>query len=116
MVLTTDLLLEFLVSGNAYSVQAADIAYRPSSSDSLIEISTGNIITGSFVNQINFANDGHLYTYLDGSEIAYTVHYEVVKNVSGTITDILLTQLIQITCGDWRTSSSHVYYSTNATS
>ena len=104
--------------GNAYSVQAADLAYRPSSTDSLIEISTGNIITGSFVNQINFANDGHLYTYLDGSEIAYTVHYEVVKNVSGTITDISVdpTNSDNVCIVTGGTSSSHVYYSTNATS
>ena len=86
--------------------------------NSLIEISTGNIITGSFVIQIYFANDGHLYTYLDGSEIAYTVHYEVVKNVSGTITDISVdpTNPDNVCIVTGGTSSSHVYYSNNATS
>jgi hypothetical protein len=108
------------VSGlaNAYSKQAADLAYRPSPSDTLIEIATGNIVTGSFVNQINFANDGDLYTYKNGSPIEYTVHYETVYNVSGRIEDISVDpsnpdNVCIVTGG---TSSSHVFYSTNATS
>ena len=108
------------VSGlaNAYSKQAADLAYRPSTSDTLIEIATGNIVTGSFVNQINFANDGDLYTYKNGSPIEYTVHYETVYNVSGRIEDISVDpsnpdNVCIVTGG---TSSSHVFYSTNATS
>ena len=108
------------VSGlaNAYSKQAADLAYRPSPSDTLIEIATGNIVTGSFVNQINFANHGDLYTYKNGSPIEYTVHYETVYNVSGRIEDISVDpsnpdNVCIVTGG---TSSSHVFYSTNATS
>jgi len=107
------------VSGlaNAYSKQAADLAYRPSPSDTLIEIASGNIVTGSFVNQINFANDGDLYTYKNGSPIEYTVHYETVYNVSGRIEDISVDpsnpdNVCIVTGG---TSSSHVFYSTNAT-
>ena len=104
--------------GNAYSKQEADLAYRPSATDTLIEIATGNIITGSLVNQINFAQDGNLYTKQDGSEIAYKVHYESVQNFPGTITDISVDpnnsdNVCVVTSG---TSSNHVYYSTNATS
>lgn len=108
------------VSGlaDAYSKQEADLAYRPSSSDTLIEISTGNIVTGSLVNQINFANDGDLYSYQDGSPILYTVHYETVYNVSGRIEDISVDPAnpdnICIVTGG--TSTNHVFYSTNATS
>ena len=108
------------VSGlaNAYSKQEADLAYRPSSSDTLIEISTGNIVTGSLVNQINFATDGDLYSYQNGSPILYTVHYETVYNVSGRIEDISVDPAnpdnICIVTGG--TSTNHVFYSTNATS
>ena len=104
--------------GNAYSKQEADIAYRPSATDTLIEIATGNFITGSLVNQINFAQDGNLYTKQNGSEIAYKVHYESVENFPGTISDISVDpsnpdNVCVVTSG---TSSNHVYYSTNATS
>ena len=108
------------VSGlaDAYSKQEADLAYRPSSSDTLIEISTGNIVTGSLVNQINFATDGDLYSYQNGSPILYTVHYETVYNVSGRIEDISVDPAnpdnICIVTGG--TSTNHVFYSTNATS
>ena len=106
------------VSGlaDAYSKQEADLAYRPSSSDTLIEISTGNIVTGSLVNQINFATDGDLYSYQNGSPILYTVHYETVYNVSGRIEDISVDPAnpdnICIVTGG--TSTNHVFYSTNA--
>jgi photosystem II stability/assembly factor-like uncharacterized protein len=104
--------------GNAYSKQEADISYRPLATDTLVEIATGNLITGSLVNQINFAEDGNLYTNIDGSEIAYKVHYESVSNFSGTITDISVDpsnpdNVCVVTSG---TSTNHVYYSTNATS
>ena len=104
--------------GNAYSKQEADIAYRPSSTDTLIEVATGNIITGSLVNQINFALDGNLYSNQDGSEIAYKVHHENITNFPGTITDISVDpsnpdNVCVVTGG---TSTNHVYYSTNATS
>ena len=104
--------------GNAYSKQEADIAYRPSATDTLIEIATGNFITGSLVNQINFAQDGNLYTKQNGSEIAYKVHYESISNFPGTITDISVDpnnpdNVCVVTSG---TSTNHVYYSTNATS
>ena len=98
-----------------------DISYylhRPSATDTLIEIATGNFITGSLVNQINFAQDGNLYTKQNGSEIAYKVHYESVSNFPGTITDISVDpnnpdNVCVVTSG---TSTNHVYYSTNATS
>jgi hypothetical protein len=104
--------------GNAYSKQEADIAYRPSSSDTLIEISTGTIVTGSLVNQINFAQDGSLYTKQNGSEISYKLHYENITNFPGIITDISVDpsnpdNVCVVTGG---TSTNHVYYSTNATS
>ena len=108
------------VSGlaDAYTKQAADLAYRPSSSDTLIEISSGNIVTGSLVNQINFAADGDLYSYQNGSPIKYTVHYETVYNVSGRIEDISVDPAnpdnVCIVTGG--TSSNHVFYSSNATS
>ena len=104
--------------GNAYSKQEADIAFRPSSSDTLIEIATGDTITGSLVDQINFAQDGSLYTKLNGSEISYKLHYENITNFPGTITDISVDpsnsdNVCVVTGG---TSTNHVYYSTNATS
>jgi hypothetical protein len=104
--------------GNAYSKQEADIAYRPSSSDTLIEIATGSIVTGSLVNQINFAQDWSLYTKQNGSEISYKVHYENITNFPGIITDISVDpnnpdNVCVVTGG---TSTNHVYYSTNATS
>ena len=104
--------------GNAYSKQEADIDYRPSATDTLIEIATGNYVTGSLVNQINFAQDGNLYTKQNGSEIEYKVHYESVSNFPGTITDISVDpsnpdNVCVVTSG---TSTNHVYYSTNATS
>jgi hypothetical protein len=104
--------------GNAYSKQEADIAYRPSSSDTLIEIATGSIVTGSLVNQINFAQDGSLYTKQNGSEISYKVHHENITNFPGIITDISVDpnnpdNVCVVTGG---TSTNHVYYSTNATS
>ena len=70
------------------------------------------------MNQINFAQDGNLYTKQNGSEIAYKVHYESVSNFPGTITDISVDpnnpdNVCVVTSG---TSTNHVYYSTNATS
>ena len=104
--------------GNAYSKEEADIAYRPSSSDTLIEIATGSIVTGSLVNQINFALNGSLYRKQNGSEISYKLHYENITNFSGPITDISIDpnnpdNVCVVTGG---TSTNHVYYSTNATS
>ena len=104
---------------NAYSLEEADIDYKPVASDTLIEISTGNTITGSVINQINFAHNSNLYTYKDGSEIKYKLHKQTVFNLSGkVITDISVdpnnADNVCVVFGG--TSTNHVYYSTNATS
>ena len=104
---------------NAYSAEEADIDYKPVASDTLIEISTGNTITGSMINQINFAQNSNLYTYKDGSEIKYKLHKQTVFNLSGkVITDISVdpnnADNVCVVFGG--TSTNHVYYSTNATS
>jgi len=104
---------------NAYSLEEADIDYKPVASDTLIEISTGNTITGSMINQINFAQNNNLYSYKDGSEIKYKLHKQTVFNLSGkVITDISVdpnnADNVCVVFGG--TSTNHVYYSTNATS
>ena len=119
--LGVDLIMEVLLELQAWKCifkARSRYCYRPSSSDTLIEIATGNTITGSLVNQINFAQDGSLYTKLNGSEISYKLHYESVSNFPGTITDISVDpnnsdNVCVVTGG---TSTNHVYYSTNATS
>ena len=104
---------------NAYSKEAADINYKPVASDTLIETSTGNIISGNSINQINFAQNGDLYTYKDGSEIKYRLHKKNIPfNFSSIITDISVDpndpdNVCVVTGG---TSTNHVYYSTDATS
>tara|TARA_B100001287_G_scaffold275587_1_gene283655 strand:+ start:24829 stop:27921 length:3093 start_codon:yes stop_codon:yes gene_type:complete len=107
------------VSGlkNAYTKEAADIDEKPSSSDTLILISTGDTVTGSAVNNINFETDYLLYNYIDGSEVKYCVS---TKNISlaGTICDISIdpTNPDNVCVVIGGTGGNHVYYSTNATS
>ena len=88
------------VSGlsNAYTYQAADLNYKPSSSDtlllvsnlpqasdnifwinvptsndSLIHLSTGDTITGTSLDTINYSNDYSQYNYIDGSSLESTI-------------------------------------------
>jgi hypothetical protein len=107
------------VSGlkNAYSIEAADITYKPSASDSLILISTGDTVTGSFVSQINFETDYLLYKYIDGSQVKYCVNTKSIS-LNGTISDISVDpnnpDNVCVVIGG--TGGNHVYYSTNGTS
>ena len=114
------------VSGldSAYSFSSADISYRPSSSstieiDSLIEISSGDTITGSALDAINFDDNGHLYTNMDSSAVKYQIHVVKISNAfGGVITDISVdpansNNVCVVTGG---TGGTQVWYSTNATS
>jgi len=111
------------VSGldSAYSMEAADHAYRPRDNDTLILISTGDTVTGTALDNINFDDDSHLYTNLDGSVVEYQIHIQKITSpttFSGVITDISVDPAdpnnVCVTRGG--TSGSQVYYSTNATS
>jgi hypothetical protein len=107
------------VSGlaNAYSLAAADIDLKPTSSDSLVLISTGDTLTGSNVLQINFETDYLLYNYIDGSPVEYCLNTKSI-NLNGTISDISIDptnpDIVCVVTGG--TGSNNVYYSTNATS
>ena len=114
------------VSGldSAYSIAAADISYRPSSSsnfdlDSLLEISTGDTITGSALDAIDFDRFSHEYTNMDGSAVKYQLHIQKVQNsFGGVITDISVdpansANVCVVTGGS---GGTQVWYSTNATS
>ena len=68
------------VSGlsNVYSAEGADLDLKPQATDSLILISTGNIVTGSLISQIDFENDANLYTWLDGRPVEYNISVKTV--------------------------------------
>ena len=115
------------VSGlkHAYSAEEADYDSKPQTSDTLIYTPTGDTITGSLISQINFEDDGSLYTYfsmsdsvLHGSPVEYELHVQTVHNFPGAISDISVdpnnSDNLCVVIGG--TSSNHVYYSTNATS
>jgi hypothetical protein len=114
------------VSGldSAYTAAAADISYKPTNvgqdPDTLILISTGDTITGAVLNNINYDNDNHLYSYLDGSPVEYQLHTIKISTSFGgkTVTDISVDptdpdNVCVVVAG---TSGNHVYYSTNGTS
>ena len=108
------------VSGlaNAYSIDAADIDKKPTSSDTLIKIASGDTVTGNAVTQINYETDYSLYSYLDGSPVKYCVSVKNLNLTNGTISDISVDPKnpdnVCIVIGN--TGGNHVYYSTNATS
>jgi hypothetical protein len=111
------------VSGldSAYSAQAADYGNRPRDTDTLILVSNGDTVTGTALDNINFDNDSHLYTNLDGSKVQYQLHVHRVTSpstFSSVITDISVDPAdpnnVCVTRGG--TSGSQVWYSTNATS
>ncbi len=111
------------VSGldSAYSMESADYSYRPKDTDTLILVSTGDTVTGTALDNINFDDDSHLYTYIDGSEVEFQIHIHKITSpstFSGVITDISVDPAdpnnVCITRGG--TSGSQVWYSTDATS
>ena len=103
---------------NVYTAAGADIDMKPQTTDTLILISTGDSIMGSLVSQIDFENDNHLYTWLDGTPVEYNVSVKPVASFPNVITDISVDPSnpdnVCVTVGG--TSGNHVHYSTNATS
>ncbi len=117
------------VSGldSAYTAEAADISYKPTNNpaagqdaDTLILISTGDTVTGSALNNINYDDNNHLYTYLDGSPVEYQLHaIKITTSFGGkSVTDISVdpTNPDNVCVVVGGTSGNHVYYSTNGTS
>tara|TARA_Y100000589_G_C27197935_1_gene647883 strand:+ start:3171 stop:6284 length:3114 start_codon:yes stop_codon:yes gene_type:complete len=117
------------VSGldSAYTAEAADISYKPTNNpaagqdpDTLILISNGDTITGAALNNINYDDDNHLYSYLDGSPVEYQLHTVKITTSFGgkSVTDISVDPTnpdnVCVVLGG--TSGNHVYYSTNGTS
>ncbi len=112
------------VSGldSAYSFASADYSYRPSELsnvglDSLIELSNGDTITGTALDNINFDTDGHLYSNMDGSAVEYQLHVvKIANSFGGVITDICVdpsnpNNVCVVTGG---TSGTQVWYCTDA--
>ena len=117
------------VSGldSAYTAEAADITYKPTNNpapgqdpDTLILISNGDTITGAALNNINYDNDNHLYSYLDGSPVEYQLHTIKISTSFGgkSVTDISVdpTNPDNVCVVVGGTSGNHIYYSTNGTS
>ncbi|MBG15714.1 MAG: hypothetical protein CL853_05110 [Crocinitomicaceae bacterium] len=111
------------VSGldSAYSIKAASRDYRPNSNsvvalDTVIQLSTGDTITGSALDNINYDVDGHDYINTDGSPVEYQLHIIKISNsFGGVITDISVdpsnpNNVCVVTGGS---SGTQVWYSTN---
>ena len=111
------------VSGldSAYSIKSASRDYRPNSNsvvalDTVIQLSTGDTITGSALDNINYDLNGHDYINTDGSPVEYQLHIIKISNsFGGVITDISVdpanpNNVCVVTGGS---GGTQVWYSTN---
>ena len=102
---------------NTYDINEAHNMFKPQISDSLVLNSTGDTITGSAIASINFETDYSLYSYINGSPVTYKLNNKTFS-LGNTISDISVdpTNPDKVCVVIGGTSSTHVYYSTNATS
>jgi len=104
--------------GNAYTPQEVSIAFRPTNTDTIINIATNDTVFGN-LNSVDFS--AATYMDLDGVEIPYKVHVtEIKSSTSSSITGIAVDpndhERVALSIGGYSNTSIHVMLSESAQS